>query len=62
MYQFVIRANMIYVGEHKQDYHVGNLQLRITQLRYTPGSLLQTEAQLIEAVDIDAAQPPIDLI
>lgn len=56
MYQFVIRANMIYIGEHKNDYHVGNLQLRITQVRYTPGSLLQAEQELMEAVDLDAAE------
>ena len=37
LYQFAIRTNMVYMGAHKEEYHVANLQIRIAQLRYTPG-------------------------
>ena len=35
-YQFTIRANTIYFGEHKNIQHVVNLQLRVVQVRYSP--------------------------
>lgn len=35
-YQFVIRANMVYIGSHKNPDHIANLQLRIKEIRYDP--------------------------
>lgn len=35
-YQFIIRANMIYLGPHKKPEHIANLQLRITEIRFEP--------------------------
>ena len=45
-YQFVIRANMVYIGEHKHDYHIGNLQLRLAQVRFNPGAIFAPQPLL----------------
>lgn len=35
-YQFVVRANMAYLGPHKNPNHIASLQLRISEIRFEP--------------------------
>jgi hypothetical protein len=35
-YRFIIRANLMYFGPHKDDNQVCSIQLRISELQYTP--------------------------
>ena len=35
-YQFIIRANMAYLGPHKNPEHIASLQLRISEIRFEP--------------------------
>lgn len=56
-YQFVIKANTIYMGQHKVEHHIGNLQLRITQIRYSTYPFDSNNLNIVEPTDVSCIQP-----
>lgn len=40
-YQFIIRANLAYIGPHKEPKQIANLQLRISEIHFTPKPALK---------------------
>ena len=54
-YQFMMRTNTVYVGPHKSDCHVANLQLRLVQVRYSPVNPLDVTPSLPLNEDDDSA-------
>lgn len=50
-YQFAIRANLVYFGQHSDHTCMANLQLRISHIRFTPlTKMLDSETEEVEDI------------